>query len=92
LQLKEIRKTIHPSGGSITTIHEDGKKTKEPYGEIIETEYECPCGKGKIFSTLEDIPGYLDRYARIACPDCEKIYTLSFAGVNMGQAPEISKK
>jgi len=90
--MKVIKETRRPSGGSLITVYPDRTKTEEEYGVIIETEYECPCGKGKIVSTSENIPGYLDRYAKIECADCKQVYDLSFSGVRLGDAPTIEKR
>jgi hypothetical protein len=91
MELKLLNKTKSPSGGTFTAINHDGTKTEKSYGEIITSEYECPCGKGKIVSTYEDIPGYRDRYAHIECVDCIKDYNLSFVGVMLGDAPAVNK-
>jgi len=70
--MKVISETKEPSGGTRTTVHADGTQTQVSYGEIITTEYECPCGQGKIVSVYENIPGYRDRYAHIECHECNQ--------------------
>ena len=34
----------------------------------IHKEYACPCGNGRII--YEEVPGFNDYFARIACPTC----------------------
>ncbi|MCL2483954.1 MAG: hypothetical protein FWE79_01030 [Firmicutes bacterium] len=70
-------------------LHGDGTKTIETYGEIVETKFKCPCGKGAVEMTYENIPGFRDRYGSFNCDDCSKKYVMSFDGVNLGDAPEI---
>ena len=77
--LKVINQTKKPSGGN--------------YGEIIITEYECPCGKGKIVLTDEKIPGYSDFYTNFDCVECNKNYELLWGkGVLPGRSTMIRKK
>ncbi len=38
------------------------------------TEYECPCGKGKV--VYEKVAGFGDTYAYIACEECKKQYNI----------------
>ncbi|MBC1499389.1 hypothetical protein HB943_02150 [Listeria weihenstephanensis] len=40
------------------------------WGEIITEVYECPCGKGQVISTKDDIPGFRDRDTSCKCPEC----------------------
>lgn len=41
------------------------------------TEYECPCGKGKI--VYERVIGFNDYYAMIECEECNKRYNVRTA-------------
>jgi hypothetical protein len=75
--LKVISQTKNPSG----------------YGEIIKTVYECPCGKGKVVLTIENIPGYYDFYTNFDCAECrEKFELLWGQGVLPGHSPMIKQK
>ena len=77
--LKVISQTKEPSGGD--------------YGEIITTQYECPCGKGKVVLKIENIPGYYDFYTNFDCAECNKKYELLWGkGVLPGHSPMIEKK
>lgn len=48
-------------------------------GTIERSEYECPCGKGKIIEVNDNIPGFRDRDAFIQCTECSKKYDLDFS-------------
>ena len=71
--MKKINETRDPHG-ELVTLNGDGRKSMQPLGEIITTQYECPCGKGKIVATFENLPGYRDSYVSIQCEECNKIY------------------
>jgi hypothetical protein len=91
--LKVISQTKKPSGGEMITILGGGKTHKEPYGEIITTEYECPCGKGKVILTEEAIPGYYDFYTDFNCAECKEKFELLWGkGVIPGRSPMIKRK
>ena len=91
--LKLISQTKKPSGGEMITILEGGKTHSQPYGEIITSKYECPCGKGKVVLTQENIPGYYDFYTNFDCAECDKKYELLWGkGVLPGNSPMIRKK
>ncbi|MCL2540295.1 MAG: hypothetical protein FWE53_02545 [Firmicutes bacterium] len=93
MNLKLITETESKSGASMTAFHKDGRKTTEEIGKIVETAYECPCGKGKVALTQEKIPGYYDWWAKIECADCDKKYELTWGkGVVPGQSPMIKEK
>ena len=63
------------------------------FGEIIETVYQCPCMKGKIYLTIEDIPGYREWWACIKCSDCNLKYELQWGkGVLPGHSPMIKER
>ncbi|MCL2079210.1 MAG: hypothetical protein FWH17_05110 [Oscillospiraceae bacterium] len=64
--------------GEMVSINEDGTKSSSPLGENISTEYECPCGKGKIVATFENMAGYRDSWVKIECEDCSKKYSVSY--------------
>ena len=42
----------------------------------IHKEYACPCGNGRII--YEEVPGFNDYFARIACPTCATKYTVIY--------------
>ena len=44
-------------------------------GSIINEEYECPCGKAKVFYEKDDIPGFRESSAWSNCPECNEKYT-----------------
>jgi hypothetical protein len=91
--LKVISKTKKPSGAEMTTILEGGETHKQPYGEIITTVYECPCGKGKVVLTEEDIPGYRDFYTNFDCAECKEKFELLWGkGVLPGHSPMIKRR
>lgn len=71
--MKKIYEERKPAGER-TAFGKDGSKSLGHMGEIIETEYECPCGRGKIVATFENIPGYRESYASIYCEECSKMY------------------
>jgi hypothetical protein len=75
--MKKINETRKPAG-EVISVGKDGSKSLGPAGEMITTEYECPCGKGKIAATFEDIPGYRESYAHIECEECNKIYKVTY--------------
>ena len=89
--MKLISETREPMGQFIT-IKSNGTRTERPNGELIESVFECPCGKGRLISTFENNPGYLERYARFNCDDCDKMYSLSLGGVNPGMPPIVKLK
>ena len=75
--MRKINETREPAG-EWTSIGKDGIKSFGPMGEIIITEYECPCGNGKIVTTFEDLPGYRESYVSIECEECYKIYKATY--------------
>jgi len=75
--MKKIKETRVPTG-ELISVGTDGSKSLGPLGEIIKTEYECPCGKGKIIATFENLPGYRDSYASLECNECSKIYRVDY--------------
>lgn len=44
------------------------------WGTIDTTIYECPCGKGKVIRTKDNIPGFRECDITIECEDCWKKY------------------
>ena len=63
------------------------------FGEIIETVYECPCTKGKVYLAVENILGYHDWQASIDCSDCNIKYELLWGkGVLPGHSPMIEER
>ena len=89
--VKLISETREPLGQFIT-ISSNGTRTERPNGELIKSVFECPCGKGKLISIFENNPGYLERYERFNCDDCDKMYFLSLEGVNLGMPPIVKLK
>jgi len=72
-------------------------QTKSPtdngYGSIDTSVYECPCGKGNVILTEENIPGYYDFYTSFNCSECKEKYELLWGmGVSPGHSPMIRKK
>ena len=93
IDLKVISDSSKPSGGEMISIHKDGTRTSQPYGNIETKVYECPCGAGTVTLTIENIPGYYDWYARINCQDCDKIWDILWGkGVSPGHSPMLGKK
>ena len=91
--LKIIDQTKKPSGGEIITISGGDERHSQPYGEIITSVYECPCGKGKIVLTEEKIPGNYDFYTNFDCIECNKKYEILWGkGVLPGHSPMIKRK
>jgi len=90
-ELKLIKQTKTPQG-EVTSYNKDGTKSTQPLGEIVETTYKCPCGKGIIESTYENLAGYPDRYAFIKCEDCARTYEAHFFRVAWGGEPIVEKK
>lgn len=43
-------------------------------GEYIREEYECPCGKGRVVYTKDDIPGFRDSDIYCRCEECKGKY------------------
>jgi hypothetical protein len=43
-------------------------------GEVINEEYECPCGKGKVFYEKDNIPGFRDSNIHTNCNECNDKY------------------
>ena len=43
-------------------------------GTIDTYEYKCPCGRGKVIYTKDNIPGFRDRDIIIECDVCRKKY------------------
>lgn len=43
-------------------------------GTIDTYEYECPCGKGKVIKTKDNIPGFRESDIVIECDECSKKY------------------
>ncbi|WP_251028655.1 hypothetical protein [Bacillus sp. ISL-18] len=43
-------------------------------GSIIKKEYECPCGKGKVFYEKDDIPGFRESDIWTDCKECDEKY------------------
>lgn len=43
-------------------------------GTIDTDEYECPCGKGRVIRTKDNIPGFRDSDIYIECDECLKKY------------------
>jgi hypothetical protein len=75
--MEKIKETRKPTG-EWTSVGINGSKSLGHMGETIETEYKCPCGKGIIIATFEDIPGYRESYASINCEDCKKLYRVTY--------------
>jgi hypothetical protein len=91
--LKVISQTKEPSGGEWITILKGGGTVTRPYGKIITTVYECPCGKGKVVLTEENIPGYYDFYTNFECAECREKFELLWGnGVYPGHSPMIKRK
>lgn len=44
------------------------------YGSIDTYEYQCPCGKGKVIKTKDNIPGFRDSDIMIECDECRLKY------------------
>jgi hypothetical protein len=88
--MKIIGETREPSGEWIS-VGKDGSKSLGPLGEIITTEYECLCGKGKIIAIFEDLPGYRDSYARIECAECSKIYKVAYNWAGNNNEPVLKE-
>ncbi|MCM3411476.1 hypothetical protein [Metabacillus litoralis] len=44
-------------------------------GDIINEEYECPCGQGKVFYEKDDIPGFRSSDIWCTCKECDDKYT-----------------
>jgi len=72
--LKVISETTTSSDGRLISVSKDSQINEQPYGNISKTIYECPCGKGTVEETIENIPGYKDWYTFIYCEDCNKVY------------------
>jgi hypothetical protein len=59
---------------------------------ILEYIYKCPCKKGKVELTIENIPGYYDFYYDFNCKKCKKNYEILWGkGVAPGGSPMIRK-
>ena len=43
-------------------------------GTIDTYEYQCPCGKGKVIKTKDNIPGFRESDIVIECDECRKKY------------------
>lgn len=43
-------------------------------GRIMNEEYECPCGKGKVSYEKDDIPGFRDSHVYCDCAECDEKY------------------
>ncbi|HDR7363153.1 TPA: hypothetical protein QCX21_000821 [Bacillus toyonensis] len=50
-------------------------------GDIKETMYECPCGKGKVYEERDYIVGYKNRQINCYCEECDKKYTFKRNGI-----------
>lgn len=44
------------------------------YGEIINEEYKCPCGKGTVVYEDDDLIGYKSKYIYCNCSECNEKY------------------
>ena len=44
------------------------------WGTIDTYVYECPCGKGKVVKTKDNIPGFRDSDIVIECDECSAKY------------------
>lgn len=44
------------------------------WGTIDKYVYECPCGKGKVVKTKDNIPGFRDSDIMIECDECSVKY------------------
>ena len=65
----------------------------EQYGQTVHTTYKCPCGKGTVTLTQEQIPGWYDFWANINCKKCDAEYELQWGkGVYPGHSPMIEKR
>ena len=73
----KIRETRTPSG-EMVTINKDGTKSSQPLGVEIVTVYECPCGKGTVATTFENMPGYRDSDVSIQCGECRQGYIAEY--------------
>ena len=68
-------------------------KSDNGFGKIVETEYECPCGQGKVSLYQENMSGYYDWSAKIECADCNEKYELTWGkGVYPGHSPMVRIK
>ena len=74
---KRIKERRWPTG-SVSEITKDGLRYIMPAGEIIETTYECHCGKGTVQTTFEAITCYMDGYVVIQCKECYKKYRAEY--------------
>lgn len=63
MQLKELKSSTVPHQG-----YGAGS------GEVINEEYECPCGKGKVFYEKDAIPGFRDSSIYTNCKECNDKY------------------
>lgn len=57
------REKIYPEGKQVSGV------SRVP---TVRTEYECPCGKGKIIS--EQVSGFGEYEAYMECEECDKKY------------------
>lgn len=46
-------------------------------GSVDRTEYECPCGKGKVIYEKDNIPGFRDSMTFSDCTECNSKYHFS---------------
>lgn len=66
MQLSEL-KFIEDS-----SIYSEGYGAGE--GTIDRTEYECPCGKGRVIYEKDNIPGFRESIILIYCDNCHEKY------------------
>ena len=45
-------------------------------GDTEEYHYECPCGKGRVVRTKDNIPGFRESDILIECDECREKYGL----------------
>ena len=46
-------------------------------GTIERSEYECPCGKGKIVEEHDNIPGFREHDVNLWCKECASKYEIN---------------
>ena len=88
--MKKISETREPAG-EWRSVGKDSIESMGAMGEIIRSVFECPCGKGKIFTTFENLQGYRDSYASIGCEECNKIYRVHYNWALNRDEPRLEK-
>lgn len=69
MNLKQIGSTKYSDVGS-----------KQRSGKTTEEVYACPCGKGKVYYEIDDIPGFKGTHIICDCGECDKKYTFLRGG------------